>query len=164
MGALPLNPGCCFNQALRYRDGLTRSASPLIHSHPFAEISDSFRCSSQVRQKYPQYHLVKSLSYLQTLSLAHFSGLFDFFRFWPHGRSPAQAGQKHRVSLQNEILPKHLIPAFGIPAHFLIHQFWKTVWQVIFRLTFIRLHDTPAQSVLVVFTHSRVQQYASNHC
>ena len=96
MGALPpWNPGCRFNQA-RYRGWSYPSASPPIHSHPFAELRILSDVLLQVRQKYPQYHLGKiPFWYLQTLSLAHFSGLFHFFASGPHGRSPAQAGQKH---------------------------------------------------------------------
>ena len=57
MGALPpWNPGCRFNQA-RYRGWSYPSASPPIHSHPFAELRILSDVLLQVRQKYPQYHL-----------------------------------------------------------------------------------------------------------
>ena len=55
MGALPpWNPGCRFNQA-RYRGWSYPSASPPIHSHPFAELRILSDVLLQVRQKYPQY-------------------------------------------------------------------------------------------------------------
>ena len=166
MGALPpWNPGCRFNQA-RYRGWSYPSASPPIHSHPFAELRILSDVLLQVRQKYPQYHLGKiPFWYLQALSLVHFSDLFHFFVSGLHGRFPAQAGQKHtEFPLQMKFCTQASYIGIRYPSPFPYTPVLKTVCRsssgfYVYPAWRYTSAERPCR-----FHHSRVQQYASNHC
>lgn len=135
MGALPpWNPGCRFNQA-RYRGWSYPSASPPIHSHPFAELRILSDVLLQVRQKYPQYHLGKiPFWYLQTLSLAHFSGLFHFSLLALMEDLRHKQVKTYRVSPSNEILYPSILYRHSVSQPISLYTSSENGLQVIFRL------------------------------
>ena len=63
-------------------------------------------------------------------------------------------------------VPQHLISTFTVPVHFLIDQLRKRLATHLSALTLIRLCNTPAQSILIIFiaaTHNNALQIIIEH-